>query len=620
MKSRAKKSKKKKETEESNNAAQAASEEKATTIDDEYVPADGSWIAELDEAKEELKDILKLPGGVSKHRGDALQAYLRLCRTYSTLRLWDDLESSAKKGLDVCATYTANKASSGTSASRVAEWKARFKSYREHARKEKAVPTTLTEPIFKEVYKMVMQEGMDPNMVPWRHPTFPNTNYFHNSAISGDVRTMEALVAMGSALDFPMLDHYEDFQPEIVAPTDATALVMVCATLATVDRDEPLFPGDPVRPFPKSLEEDLARITECAMQLVRLGANLHATLNMSMAPETKFTRAYRAVRYDGLSALELARLTRRPELVELMERHARYTPEERAQVAHCRCGSRLPWEQCHSTGIGLPLHYSIHETYGLIFRVSPLARCPCRNTAKLHVNCCWKDTSKPSFLIDAKGNHVRSYIAYRGSEQFDAGMTMRELSQALPAGEMGPHNKDLAVQFAAHLRSNPDALHKVFAHEGPKSRVASWDPMVYAGCLDRVEDKDNFFLWKDLHWSLDKTEVVRRATEWNRALQKYCDDQGMVGDERKRVVERHTANPCAPCGRVGCDAFETEVRQYPRCSRCKKVSYCSRDCQRLDWTGHRRGCVSQDDALAHRSSIMGRSPHIAVVQTSKPLK
>jgi hypothetical protein len=340
-----------------NTVAQPAPEEKATSSDDEYVPADGSWIAELDENKEELQDILKLPGGVSKHRGDALQAYLRLCRTYRTLRLWDDLERSAKKGLDVCATYAAHKASSGnsgTSASRVTEWKARFKSCREQARKEKAVPTTLTEPIFKEVYKMVMQDGMDPNMVPWRHPTFPNTNYFHNSAISGDVRTMEALVAMGSALDFPMLDHYEDFQPEIVAPTDATALVMVCATLATVDRDEPLFAGDPVRPFPTSMEEDLSRITECAMQLVRLGANLHATLNMSMAPETKFTRAYRAVRYDGLSALELARLTRRPELVELMERHARYTPEERAQVAHCRCGSRLPWESATAPGSACP--------------------------------------------------------------------------------------------------------------------------------------------------------------------------------------------------------------------------------------------------------------------------
>jgi hypothetical protein len=74
MKGKSKKSKNQKAAQESN-AAAASSE--ATTIE-QYAPVDGSWIAELDDAKDELKGVLKMPGGVDKNRGDALRAYLFL--------------------------------------------------------------------------------------------------------------------------------------------------------------------------------------------------------------------------------------------------------------------------------------------------------------------------------------------------------------------------------------------------------------------------------------------------------------------------------------------------------------------------------------------------------------
>ena len=75
-------------------------------------------------------------------------------------------------------------------------------------------------------------------------------------------------------------------------------------------------------------------------------------------------------------------------------------------------------------------------------------------------------------------------------------------------------------------------------------------------------------------------------------MKKYCDDEGLVGEEREQVIAKHTANPCAPCGRVGCDAFEKDVREFRRCSRCKEIAYCSRECQKLDWPGHRPFCVT----------------------------
>jgi MYND finger len=118
--------------------------------------------------------------------------------------------------------------------------------------------------------------------------------------------------------------------------------------------------------------------------------------------------------------------------------------------------------------------------------------------------------------------------------------------------------------------------------------MSTWDPLVYAGCLERL-DRSCFF-WKDLHWGLDRSELLERAKERNKALQEYCDDMGLVGEERELVVAKHKANPCAPCGRSGCDAFEEEVREFQRCSRCKSIAYCGRTCQKIDWAEHRKIC------------------------------
>jgi hypothetical protein len=124
------------------------------------------------------------------------------------------------------------------------------------------------------------------------------------------------------------------------------------------------------------------------MQLVRLGADPTRVLDLNNAPGTPHSKVYRSAGFNGKSALELARLTQRRELVKLMEQQLRYTPEERANVVHCRCGSRLPWKACHSTGIGLPPHYRVDPMFGVFYRVSPLAKCPCKNTAKTHYECC----------------------------------------------------------------------------------------------------------------------------------------------------------------------------------------------------------------------------------------
>ncbi len=136
---------------------------------------------------------------------------------------------------------------------------------------------------------------------------------------------------------------------------------------------------------------------------------------------------------------------------------------------------------------------------------------------------------------------------------------------------------------------------------GRRCGVKDWDPVVYAGVMDRI---DNCFAWNDLHWKLDKVELLQRTKEWNEALEKYCDDMGLTGAERKAVVQKHTANPCAPCSNPSCNNWETEPKEFQNCSQCKSVAYCSRDCQKKESTAQVHLCYN----LKHVNS---KSPSIA---------
>jgi hypothetical protein len=58
-------------------------------------------------------------------------------------------------------------------------------------------------------------------------------------------------------------------------------------------------------------------------------AELNRTIHVGNGPDTD---GYRRADFDGKTALELARMSKRRERVELMEQHLRYTPEESAEV------------------------------------------------------------------------------------------------------------------------------------------------------------------------------------------------------------------------------------------------------------------------------------------------
>jgi len=66
-----------------------------------------------------------------------------------------------------------------------------------------------------------------------------------------------------------------------------------------------------------------------------------------------------------------------------------------------------------------------------------------------------------------------------------------------------PEVVNAAPQF---IRSDGAATLQMMAvAEGPKSQMINYNPEVYAGCLERL---DNYFFWQVCHWQLEKTELL----------------------------------------------------------------------------------------------------------------
>ena len=111
----------------------------------------------------------------------------------------------------------------------------------------------------------------------------------------------------------------------------------------------------------------------------------------------------------------------------------------------------------------------------------------------------------------------------------------------------------------------------------PKTR--KMNPEVYAGIIERIE---NWFSWRDDHWGLDKVELLKRVEEWNVALERYCKDMGIDGEEKIQVYKLHEASPYAPCANLSCCNIETKVKGFAKCAQCRTVAYSSHGCQTLE--------------------------------------
>ncbi len=55
--------------------------------------------------------------------------------------------------------------------------------------------------------------------------------------------------------------------------------------------------------------------------------------------------------------------------------------------------------------------------------------------------------------------------------------------------------------------------------------------------------------------------------------------------------EEKEQNNVIICGNKACGLREEKGQTFSRCSRCKKLYYCGRECQRRDWASHKLSCV-----------------------------
>jgi hypothetical protein len=421
---------------------------------------------------------------------------------------------------------------------------------------------------------------------------FTNLHILQYAAVTGDVTLMEEAVALGAALDLPVSDKNAPDFPPSPAPPGSTALLLACALLAMHgDKTH----RDPV--MPTEVLDNLDRVCECAIQLVYLGANCQVKLQIPAAQRRNtpvhladVNANFRALNFGGKTAQELANISCRRDLIRAIELMQK---PENIHLTQCRCGSRLPWNQCHGAPIPGQSNLYIEGEPRLRWRLSPKATCPCKLTNKEHYKCCWF-TSTPSYKSDSNGRLTKVAKAPLGTPMTQA---LRQLQQVRLSDIMDPDNPIIpqGTTSEEYRKTQIDLIRAAGLtwledFNGRRSSVKDWNPMVYASVVDRIY---NCFTWNDLHWQLDKVELLQRTKEWNEALGKYCDDMGLAGAEREAVVTKHTANPCAPCANPSCKNWEKEPKEFKSCSVCKSVAYCSRDCQKKDWKAqHKSNCVT----------------------------
>lgn len=334
---------------------------------------------------------------------------------------------------------------------------------------------------------------------------------------------------------------------------------------------------------------------ECSRILVMLGADFDKRLEF--APPSRScaandpVQAYHALGLNGKSVKEMALIAGNKALLDaigLME------DSSFADSAWCRCGSRLPWNECHaSPGVtGQAPHYTKgdnkQKTAGkktkkavYQYRYSPMAPCSCKVSKKAHFDCCWF-SARPAYQNDANGEltgtvrinsnspggdeAIDAFLRLRAAAQDESGNV--DLNAPLSPGNPAEHKRDTIQMLRG--RAGPLALHKLATMSGVKSRIGEWDPIVYAGIIERI---DRWFMWSDIHWNVDEPELLERVKEWNKALDGYCNSIHLTGQERERVVRQHTASPLGPCGNPSCELWETSVKQFLRCALLEMQKY-----------------------------------------------
>eukprot|EP00554_Chaetoceros_debilis_P014098 CAMPEP_0194111774 /NCGR_PEP_ID=MMETSP0150-20130528/10702_1 /TAXON_ID=122233 /ORGANISM="Chaetoceros debilis, Strain MM31A-1" /LENGTH=595 /DNA_ID=CAMNT_0038801295 /DNA_START=124 /DNA_END=1908 /DNA_ORIENTATION=+ len=571
-------------------SSDASTSPNIVTTDEIQIPLppapERGWAFELREAERAVKRDRKNSKQRKNNDNDADASYsegakkpsttdeieanlLRLAQAWHAMRQWKDLKQLAEsKSVTTSAT----------------QCQAQMAEYLKQAERHLAIKTELSDDPSGRFTPQQMILELDKTNCD--HPTYNNLNVIQYAAIQGDIRLLEKAIAMGAAIDYPVVEFRpnssDPVQGEEAAPIGATALVMACAVIAMYTGIMPRNVRD------NSLTDelrDLRLIVEgcmkCALQLVKLGADCDASLNIPPGSSGFCTSSFLSLGFNGKTASQLATLTGNTELIATMRLFKKVDgmmSEEAINLVHCRCGSRLPWNECHIGMLGNSEFCSKDQGKSLKWRFSPVAKCACKLTDKNYYRCCWDDVAM--YQDDRTGKiHQMKKIAISNSNRAAIAQLINSLGVM---NEKGFPGVDREQYFRAFRSKGKEGINTALADTDPgkKSRMRDWDMDIVVGCMERIE---NYFMWNDFHWTMPKSELLLRTSEWNKALDQYCDEVGTTESDRDRVIEKYSASSYAPCANPSCDVIEEKVKGFAKCSRCKSVAYCSRKCQAKNW-------------------------------------
>lgn len=528
------------------------------------------WALELEEVQKKIKKAKTTP---------SIDNFLRLCRAYRMLRQWEDLVKWSDK---VLVKLTQNDDNNDL------ELRQELLKYKQEAETVLSKRSRVDHSDLRDWFDKIMAGDQCVDDSVWQQQSFSNLNSLQWAVMQGDIRMMEKVVALGAALDYPPMNLNHPIGGGEPAPPDCSALLIACSSLA-LNATIRKLPVGRMMQFDNNINSCMEGILECALQLVRLGADCKLKLNIPATSKGMALSMWRQFGFNGKSAKQLAMMSGYQELIDTME--AFEGKDALIRKAHCRCGSRLPWKDCHLGD--LPVETLTHESKKenkLLFRYSPMAPCYCKTPNKTYWSCCW-DSSSPRYAEDRTGDLTGKRILSSGAPGGAECMALTSTLAAMAKASGIPEDSPICGNRSPdEIRTGAAQAIREFGIPPGGADKRKYDREVYAGIVERL---DNFFLWRQDHWALEKVELGKRVQEWNDALEQYCDEEDIHGEEREQVIRLHEATPLAPCANPACSKVEIKIKEFKNCSACRTVGYCSVDCQKKHWKVHKRGCVKR---------------------------
>ncbi|KAJ7780991.1 hypothetical protein B0H16DRAFT_1710245 [Mycena metata] len=260
----------------------------------------------------------------------------------------------------------------------------------------------------------------------------------------------------------------------------------------------------------------------------------------------------------------------------------------------CPCGSGLPLNNCHAVAGGKPhaLEYI----------------CPC-GSRKTYSACCAK---KPRMKYVEEWDEKKERLVVKQDivmpMNLGLGMLRTEVGEDSLQSQLQKTKVGLATQMAVDvLQARQEDMLQQLVQTGRVLRSggsANRDLPSSVSVAVRLSDASSpeSSPSPNCVLSMSKFEWKQLMEQWNEAVDDYIAS-GV--DKRPRATIENAAKLglkggalYRKCEASGCTKVEgRESVQMLICSGCRTTVYCGRDCQKIDWSGHKSPCRAGEVAL-----------------------